>query len=150
MRSIWATVQPNLSDLPKYLETGKSPKYSSEPILGRWNFDVNAVLGSYLRAHPNVTSPEMQKTKRWLVMGFSKTSLTATTDHQVILKNAPQLAAAANAVPSPGNQTVQGQWKSADGKYQLSLSGAELSGLVDEDRMTLTGDNVNLVFTRED
>lgn len=152
LKTIWTTVKPNLSDLPKYLETGRSPKFSTEPILGRWNFDVNAALGNYLRSHPNVASSEMQKTKKWFVMGFSKTSLTAKIDHAVTLKNAPQLQTpAANAVPAPGNQTLQGQWKNADGKYQLTLSGAgDLNLAIDGDRMTITAEGVNLVFTRED
>ncbi len=147
LKTIWASVKPNLTDLPKYLDTGRSPKFSAEPILGRWNFDVNAALGNYLRKNPNVPSTEMQKTKRWYVMGFSKTSLTAKVDHQLTLKNAPQFG----ATLAPGNQTLQGQWKYADGKYQLSFTGAgEFSASVDDDRMTITTDNVNVVFTRED
>jgi hypothetical protein len=152
LRTIWATVKPNLTDLPTYLATGRSAKYSSEPILGRWDFDINAALGSYLRAHQNIASSEMQKIKRWFVMGFSKTTLTVKTDHQLTLRNAPQLQSpAANGVPTPSSQTLQGQWKSGDGKYQLSFAGApELSASVDEDRMTVTGDNLTFVFSRED
>jgi hypothetical protein len=151
LRTIWATVEPNLEDLPKYLETGRSPKYSSEPILGRWDFDVNAGLANYLRAHPNIASSEMVKIKKWLVMGFSKTTLTAKTDHHVTLKNAPQLQAAAGGTPAPGNQTLQGDWKNADGKYEISFSGGgPFNGFVEDDRLTVNGNGMNLVFSRED
>jgi hypothetical protein len=152
LRTIWSTLQPDLNDLPKYLETGKSPKYSAEAILGRWNFDVNAAVGIYLRAHPNTASSEMQKMKKWFVMAFSKTTLVAKTDHQITLKNAPQLKAAATAgAPAPGNQTLEGQWKNLDGKYQLSVSsGGDLAAAIDGDRMTITGEGINMVFQRED
>ncbi len=153
LRTIWETVQPNLTDLPKYLETGRSPKYGAEPILGRWDFDVNAGLGIYLRAHPNIASSEMQKTKKWLVMGFSKTTLTAKVDHHVTLKNAPQLQGlAAGATPAPGNQTLEGEWKSLDGgKYLITLSGSDLNGTVEASRLSVTGTGgINLVFSRED
>src|ERR1035437_896344 len=33
---IWATVVPDLKDLPIFLDTAKSPKYDPEKILGRW------------------------------------------------------------------------------------------------------------------
>ena len=152
LRTIWKTVQPDLTDLPKYLDTGRSPKYSSEPILGRWSFDVNAALGNYLRANPNIASSEMQKIKRWLIMGFSKTSLTARTDHQVTMKNAPQLTAPlAGGIPAPGNQPLQGTWKSADGKYQITLAGAaELNATVNDDKMLISGAGNTFIFNRED
>jgi len=152
LRTLWSTLQPDLTDLPKYLATGKSPKYSAEAILGRWNFDLNAAVGIYLRAHPNTASSDMQKKKRWFVMAFSKTTLVARTDHQVTLKNAPQLKAGADAgAPAPGTQTLEGQWKNLDGKYQLSLSGGgDLAAAVDGDRMTITGEGVSMVFERED
>ena len=38
LRTIWATVQPDMKDLNTFLDTGKSAKYDSERILGRWNF----------------------------------------------------------------------------------------------------------------
>jgi len=151
LRTIWATAQPDLTDLPKYLESDHSPKYGSEPILGRWDFDVNAALGNFLRAHPNIASSEMQKAKR-RVMGFSKTTLTVKTDHQVALRNAPQLQApAGDAIPAPSNQTLEGQWKNVDGKYQISIAGGgDLNVAMDQDRMTLSGEGLNLVFSRED
>src|SRR5271154_6627185 len=34
--TIWKTTQTNLDDLTAYLKIGKSPKYDSEAILGRW------------------------------------------------------------------------------------------------------------------
>ena len=56
LQLIWATVVPDLKDLPIFLDTGKSPKYDPEKILGRWTFNVNAAMGLFRRAKPNISS----------------------------------------------------------------------------------------------
>ena len=89
LKLIWATVVPDIKDLPIYLETGKSPKYGQEKILGRWNFNVNVTMSLFRRAKPNISSKEMQSWKRWMLAAFAKTSFVAMTDHQAILKNLP-------------------------------------------------------------
>jgi hypothetical protein len=90
-----------------------------------------------------------------MVMVFAKTSFVAMTDHQAILKNVPQLKLpAAGAAPSSGMQTLKGQWKSEDGKYQLTLSGGtrdeQLPAAVEGDRLTIGAEGMGLVFDRED
>ena len=50
LKLIWTTVVPDLNDLPIYLQTGKSPKYSQQKILGRWNFNVNVTMSLLRRA----------------------------------------------------------------------------------------------------
>ena len=151
---IWATVVPELKEVPTFLVTGKSPKYDGEKILGRWNFNVNVAMGLFRRAKPNISSTEMQKWKRWMVGAFAKTSFVAMTDHQALLKNAPQLrVASAGAVASGGPQTLKGQWKDLDGKYQLTLSGGgrdeQLAATVEGDRLTIAAEGMGLVFDRE-
>ncbi|MCX6921797.1 MAG: CvpA family protein [Verrucomicrobia bacterium] len=152
---IWATVVPDLKDLPIFLETGKSPKYDSEKILGRWNFNVNVALSLFRRAKPNITSKEMQNLKRWIVAAYAKTSFVAMTDHQVVLKNVPQ-----TRLPGPGGsasgglQTLKGQWKDLDGKYQLALTGGAKDELVtatiENARLTMGAEGLSFVFDRED
>jgi hypothetical protein len=81
-------------------------------------------MGLLRRAKPNISSTDMQKWKKWMVLVFAKTRFVAMTDHQAILKDVPQLKPpAAGAAPTSGAQTLQGQWKNQDGKYQLTLSG---------------------------
>ena len=156
LKLVWNTVVPDLKDLPIYLETGKSPKYGQEKILGRWNFNVNLTMSLLRRAKPNITSKEMQGWKRWMVAAFSKTSLVAMTDHQAILKNLPATKPpAAGAVPPAGPQTLKGQWTAAgDDKYQLALSGTvkdtSLTAKIDGDRLTVGVEGLDLVFDRED
>jgi hypothetical protein len=153
LRLIWTTVIPELKDLPSYLTTGKSPKYDSEKILGRWNFNPNVAMSLLRRAKPNISSTDMQKWKRWMVSAFAKTSLVAMTDHQAILKSVPQIGMGA-APTAEAAQTLKGQWKAADGKYQLSLSGAGrdevLLANLEGDRLTIGMQGLDLAFDRED
>jgi hypothetical protein len=156
LRLIWATIVPELKDLPSYLVTCKSPKYDSEKILGRWSFNPNVTMSLLRRAKPNISSTDMQKWKRWMVSAFAKTSFVAMTDHQAILKSVPQIRqTAAGAAPTPeGPQTLKGQWKAADGKYQLALSGPgrdeALVATLEGDRLSIPMEGLYLAFDRED
>ena len=155
LKLTWTTVVADLDDLRTFLETGKSPKYDPERILGRWTFNVNAAMGLFRRAKPTISSTEMQKWKKWMVMVFAKTSFVAMTDHQAILKNMPPIRApGAGAAPGGGSQTLKGQWQNLDGKYQLSLSGGgrdePLTAAVEGDRLTIGAEGMGLVFDRED
>jgi hypothetical protein len=152
---IWTTVVPDMKDLTAYLKTGKSAKYDPETILGRWNFDVSVALTMDLRTKPNISSRDMQKLKEWFFSAYSKTTFVARTDHQCTLKNLPAAtSSAAGAAPASGPQTLQGQWTSVDGKYQIAVSTpgreGDLTAVVEEDRLTITGARMNLVFSRED
>ena len=156
LKLIWTTTVPDLKDLPVFLETGKSPKYGSEKILGRWVFNPTVTMSLFRRAKPNVSSTEMQKWKKWMTAAFADTSLVAMTDHQAILKNLPATKpVAAGAAPPAGPQTLKGQWTEAlEGKYQLALSGGakeeSLTAKTDGDRLTMGVAGLDLVFDRED
>lgn len=156
LRSIWATVVPDMKDLHAFLETGKSPKYDPEKILGRWNFNVTVAMSLFRKAKPNITSKEMQFWRSWMTAAFAKTSFVAMTDQQAILKNVPQLTLPTpGAAPSTGGpQTLKGQWKKLDSTYELTLSGGirdqELTASVEGDRLTMSGTGLGLVFDRED
>jgi hypothetical protein len=150
---IWNTAAPNLSDLGTFLESGQSPKFASEGILGRWSFDVNAALISVRRAKPNIAFSEMQKVKAWMTGTFAKTSLVAMTDNHIILKNVPPLGQ--TAASGVGLQTIQGEWTNLNGKYALALtSGANsqtLSATVEGERMTIKWSlTMDMVFERQD
>ena len=105
------------------------------------------------RAKPNISSTDMQKWKRWMLSAFAKTSFVAMTDHQAILKSVPQIGL--GGTPTAGGaQTLKGQWKAADGKYQLALSGAgreeALAATLEGDRLTIGMQGLDLAFDRED
>jgi len=153
LKSIWTTVVPDLHDLLTFLETGKSPKYDPERILGRWEFNVTVALAVFRKAKPNITSREMQFWRNWFTVAFAKTSFVAMTDHQAILKNVPQLPAPGAMPASSGPQTLKGEWKRLNGKYQLALSGGareeEMMASLDGYRLTISGPGLGLVFDRE-
>jgi hypothetical protein len=155
LRLVWTTLMPDMKDLVTYLDTGKSPKYDPERILGRWDFDVNFALASYLRTNLNISSRKMHEARDKIVAAFSKTGFLAKTDHQATLSNVPQLGvAAAGAASAPALQTIQGQWKNLDGKYQVTFSAGgkegQMAATIEGDRLTMTGDGMTLVFGRED
>jgi len=152
MHSIWTTLAPDLKDLLVFLETGKSPKYDSEKILGRWKFDVAAALGALHRLKPNITSSEMQKQKKAMTAAYARTSLVAMTDKQAILKNLPRPGAAGG--PGDVMPALQGHWKDQEGRYQLTFpfAGKEegFAAAIENDRLNVSGQGLALVFTRED
>ncbi len=153
LKAIGSALIPNVKDLAAYVETGRSEKYESEPILGRWNFDVNSAMALLRRLMPNIGSPDMQKRKRFIAGAFRKTSFVAAPDQEAFLKNAPSLNLTAVA-PSGEGQTMQGHWKNQAGKYLVTLSTAgkeqEMTASIEGDRLTLSASGVGLTFTRED
>jgi hypothetical protein len=151
LKLIWATLTPDLSDLRVFLAKGESAKYDSIPILGRWQFDLNAAYSALRRAKPNMPSTEMQKIKRAIGPIFTKTSFVAMVDHQALLKDAPSIKFAPSVVVPTGTQTIQGQWKDEGGKYQVSVAGeSDLPTTIEGDRLTIKGPTMDWVFTRED
>src|SRR5262245_43905945 len=155
LKTIWATISPDLQDLRAYLETGRSAKYDEEKILGRWKFNVNSALALARRNKPNVSSVEMLRLKKWMIGQFDKTSLVAMVGGQAVLKNLPQLKLPATpaAAVNPGTQTLQGTWKGGDNKYQLSFPGGgadvDTVATIEGDRMTMLVQGVGLAFDRE-
>ena len=133
----------DLKDLKVYLETGASPKYDDEKILGRWAFNFNASMNAARRKKPTMGSLEIRSLRTKLA-AFAKSTLTATVDRKAILK-----------LPAvPGSKgTVQGSWKSGAGKYILGITEdgkrLELETEVDGRSLIFTKDskdNMVLVF----
>jgi hypothetical protein len=150
MKRVWSTVSENLDDLRIFLNTGRSPRFDPEEIVGRWEFDVNGSLRLVRAAKPNLMPSEMRKWKVWLANAFEKTSFVATPEGQAILKNAPQLGVpGAGGAGASGPQTVQGRWKKTDTKYLLSLRNAEMMASVEGEKLTMSGEGVGLAFVRE-
>jgi len=153
MKLIWATAAPDLKDLANFLQTLRSPKYDSERLLGRWNFDVHAAVAAYRKLKPNLASTEMQRMRRLIEANFAKASLVAMPDQHALLKNITQLKVVPSAAPATG-QVSPGQWAKTDGKYQLtfSLEGREqqIAASIEGDRLTLNNEGNELVLLRED
>jgi hypothetical protein len=150
LKTIWEATAPNLADLRVYLVSGQSPKFDPTKILGRWRFDVGSAVAAMRRAKPNMPSSEMQRIRKYMESAYNKTTCVARPDNQIALRNVPSLQAPTAGAPPAGQQTLQGQWKDLDGKYQLNLSGQELMATVEADRLKIATPAMDLVFNRED
>ena len=103
LRETFAKV--DLKDFRKYLETGISPRYEDEKILGRWRMDPGTVFTQLKRERLNLSPAEMRSIRAALGPILSGATLVAYTDGRFSIKIAP--VAAANpeggeaAAPSP-------------------------------------------------
>jgi hypothetical protein len=99
----------DLKDLKTYLETGKSPKYDEEKLLGRWILDKDSVLTHVRKAKPDMKGNELLALKKG-VEGLPDITLINTLDNKVIVKSeggaqaAPPTAAAAAPAQLQGTQ----------------------------------------------
>jgi hypothetical protein len=145
---------PNLDDLTNYLATGRSPKYDSENILGRWNFDPAGTILLLRKTNPNINSLDMKKWKLWMTANYTKASFVATPELQAFLKNFPRSRPSAGSEPPVAEPALQGRWKSAGDKYDLTFNtdgkSEELTATVRGDHLTLGGAGIDLAFARED
>jgi len=125
----------DLKDLKIYLETGKSPKYDDEKILGHWAFNFQASMNAARRKNPNMGSAEITRLKKIMGTYFRNATLTATVDNKAILK-----------LPAAGSKgATKGSWKgSGESKYELSIN--EGGKKLDIDVQV---DGHNLIFTKE-
>ena len=151
LKELWSTTLPDLKDLRTYLETGKSPKYDPETILGHWKFNIRVALSLMVRAKPNINSIEMRKLKAAMLASYSKTTFVAKPGHKAEFKHLPQLKLSPTASPV-GGDNVPCEWQDngGGGKYQLSVSGNDVPAVVEEDRLTIGPQNMAVVFERED
>ena len=139
--NVLGMLNSDLKDLKVYLETGASPKYDDEKILGHWVFDFKASMNAARRKKPNMGSAEITRLRRTLGTVFQKSTITATIDNKAILK-----------LPSVSGSkgTVQGSWKNSDGKYYLNIGEGgqrlDLEAQVDRRNLIFTKDGFVLIF----
>jgi hypothetical protein len=150
--SLLALQGGELKDLKTYLETGKSPKYDDELILGRWEFDGGASFALAKKNKPNMTLQQQRQLRGILGAGFKDAMLTATVDKKVIFK-APEIAKIQQVMPQV-KPSYTGEWepgKSAG--YLVTLSPdsnpIKVEALVVERRMTVTFLGLKLIFDKQ-
>ncbi|MDW8309940.1 MAG: NAD(P)-dependent oxidoreductase, partial [Verrucomicrobiales bacterium] len=152
LRMLWGMIEPDLDDLVKFLHEGKSPKYS-DPILGRWQFDVNAAIAAYRIAKTNITPTEMRMVKTVYTTGFSKLALVCFPDRQLVLKGFPdvKLPQQSGQLPTIETRNVQGKWKRTGEEYELSLTGlGTRKARLESGRLVFHGEAMPIVFLPED
>jgi hypothetical protein len=136
VKSIRSTVNDNLKDFKEYLQTGRSEKYDAEKILGVWDFDLAYTMVLVRRSKPTLTANDMRNQRRERAATYARATFTATPEHVAIIKSAPQAG--------------QGDWKSDADKYQVTISGRQLTGTIENERLALRGEGLDLAFVRED
>lgn len=95
----------DLKDLKTYLETGKSPKFDDEKLLGRWRADVGSTVTDARRKRTNLQPADLKALRFMLNTVLKQASLTAYTDGRYVLKvpvpAAPKADAAVGAAAAP-------------------------------------------------
>ena len=150
---LWNLVLTNFDDLAGYLQTGRSAKYETEPILGRWDYNVMTSLTALAQARANVPSSEMAAMRTLWFPAYAKTVLVAGSDGQVFLKNLPHFKMQPNQPTTFDAITWTGQWKSDGANYDLSLSSGGTSktatATINASQLTLKMEGDTLIFDRE-
>jgi hypothetical protein len=160
-----AMLDGDFKDLKAYLETGKSPKYEDEHILGRWEFDGAASFALAKKRKPIMPLQEIRRLR--LVFGsvFKGAILTATVDKRIIFKvpGVTKLLAGLK-LPAAAAQnlkdTEEGTWEPGKGGgYVLTMTEGgktlmKVDALVEGNRLTFsfavpgTQDGYGLVFEK--
>lgn len=76
----------DLQDLRTYLETGISPKYEEERILGKWKLDPYPTMAQERKRNPDMSSTQMRRLKAIMTEIMPAVSVVATTDKKVVVK----------------------------------------------------------------
>lgn len=87
-------LKTDLHDFRTYLETGKSPKFDDEKILGHWRTDVNSIITDARRKRTSLQPMEVKALRFALNTLLKQATLTAYTDGRYVVKVPPPPAAA--------------------------------------------------------
>lgn len=75
----------DLKDLKTYLETGKSPLYDDEKILGRWRADVTPTIIDARRKRTNMAPPELRNVRAVIATFLKNATAVAYPDGRFVL-----------------------------------------------------------------
>jgi hypothetical protein len=136
----------HLKDLKVYMETGRSPKYDEEKILGRWSFDYRESISLARKNKPNIGSAELRQLRRVLGTSMANATLTATIDKKIIL----------HTPSNTKSPTSSGSWKGQEpqggGKYTLNINEGgknyETQAAAEGNRLVLTREGYAMVFEK--
>lgn len=105
----------DLADLKQYLETGESPKYRDELILGRWRLNVRRSIAEMKNEGDALPSAEFNLIRKAMTLYLAEMTMGFTTDNKVIIKvqakdevllqrtlSGAAAPASASATPAPG------------------------------------------------
>jgi len=114
--------ESNADDLYEYLKTGKSAKYDSDKILGRWEFNVGVTIAWLRQSQPKISATEMRGIRTLWSAAYAQTHVLLTADKQVFVKNFPRFQA---STPPFAPENWTGDWSRDDtntNNYTLHLT----------------------------
>ena len=118
-------LQTDLHDFRTYLETGKSPKFDDEKILGHWRTDVNSIITDARRKRTTLQPLELKALRFALNTLLKQATLTAYTDGRYVVKVPPPPAAPAPvAAAADAAATPPGMDRTLAARYGLRGGGA--------------------------
>jgi hypothetical protein len=144
-------VGENLSDLRGFLETGKSEKFKSEKILGRWSINIESTYNDYRRARPDLPPAQLTKIKQSLQKDLDSRIFVAAPDGNLaILKVEPETVGS-NVQAS---ELARGNWSNDNGAYEVSFvvnakPERNKVSFENDDRIRFSFGGRSLVFDRE-
>ncbi len=130
----------DLKDVKQYLETGASPKFADERILGRWAYDFDTSLQLNKRSKSDIPASTWYRLKREIADRFKGAQFTAYYDKKVTLTISPAVEGKTSPVQPfgvlPNKQTnyvsvwwntnatysASGTWKGSAPTYIVELS----------------------------
>jgi hypothetical protein len=146
----------HLDDLTNYLQTGKSPRYDGEKILGNWEFNAGVTLAWLRQDQPKIPASEMRAIRALWTEAYKQTTLLLTGDNEIFIKNLPKF------VPQPQQneppfqlQNWKGDWSRDDTNYTLhvTFNGGDdkfMSATTDGLRLTVKDGKTLLIFDHAD
>ncbi|MBN8246298.1 MAG: hypothetical protein J0L84_02505 [Verrucomicrobia bacterium] len=121
----------DLADLKSYLETGKSPKFDDERLLGRWRTDMGAINTDARRRRANMALADLKNLRMALNLILSKATMTVYPDNRFVLRVPPPELPAAPAPAADdgsGAAAVPRLDPSLAARYGLRPGAAQLGG----------------------
>lgn len=166
----------DFKDLKQYLETGASPKFAAEKILGNWAYDEPMTVRLNRQAQSDVGATEWLRWKNELAQRFSNSVFTAFYDNKAKLVLAPSMEGRASPfragppIPVPGRPgqfrtnfvaqwfttnatySASGKWSGSAPNYLVSLGNrngtATSESKLEDNKLSFKFEGKALAFTR--
>jgi len=147
------TIETNMDDLLTYLQTGNSAKFSDK-IIGQWDYNVRVTLAWWRLTQPKIPASQMLAIRNSFSKAYGATTVLATGDHQLFVKNLPHFNEQPNQPPTIDEQNWKGDWSVDDGTnytLHITLNGDEkfLSATADDLRLSVRDGKTQMFFDRE-
>jgi hypothetical protein len=154
-------------DLKQYLETGASPKFEQEKILGQWRYDELASLQLNRNLKPEVPASTWFRVKNELIERFDNSVFTAFYDNTAKLLLATNMDGKASPMlPGarlPNGQTnyiakwfttnpissATGKWSGSAPNYLVTLGNKTAEAKLGEGRLSFQFQDKALSFVRQ-